>query len=978
MGVISGIAVGVVSSFVYERSKKYVDEKARKYIPALFNKGNEEFLKAEDLEVELVVFKLRENYRKHPAIIRFLDDSVIVENPGIKMILDEIFLGEKFQSFKFDRLVRDFRDRKDNPPLSDGMIEKFTNEIRDSIKDALNQAPKTAPFVLRTAVSQIKCEIEALRKLVETEKSLDTSLFNKDVQSFTLEYLNRWKEHVRKTVIHGIDAVTKKERMRHELLDSFVPIALHENPENVSREDWRGEASEVIKDVKKIVIRGNAGAGKTTLLHWIILNTVNSDEITNKLTKIPIYIPLRRIEKSFGTGYSIEDAILDSMPSQTIRNKVPLNWVEGLRSVSERLIFMLDGLDEVREHNRKFVWELLSDTNEKFQDSSFILTSRNVSAIHLSDGSYRPDIYLNDDNFQEFRSFWRPPSDFFEFVVSPFKNTEVIDLIEKWFEGVDENVIVPALRPKIKLFPERLKTALFSPENIHLLELSRTPLLCALVCMVFFLRNVSLPNSRKELYRTATHLLIEARDEQRGVDVSPEFAEFNLEARLGILNKIAITMQEGATEGEQDQSIEVTKEKVLHWITGLLENDSRKWDFNETELLDFLVERCTIIREPVHNKIDFVHRSFMEFLAADQIVLHREPHAIRNTIFQDEWTNTLQFCMDTETGGVYFAGDLLNELYSAVSELRNGRQRQYIVKILSFLKFLDDIPHKFDTLIEQMLINVLPPQNYSEVEDLLGVPPRILNDALKFEKMSDQITDLQLELSVQLLSRHPSIETKNAILTGYHKLASQDLIQKIHHCGKIELHEHDALLARIRNTSYKGTVIIGADEFADQTIRKNVGREVGIRFPFTGSKFVGWDVLYKCTVVKLFDLTMADIRHMLDSVVTWRFDNCRKLEIHRGNGINFEGLSDLFPNVLEIDITRGMGISLKGIDTLENLENLWLVSMNQPIKVEAKHLPIKLSTIMLSNSTPPVVIGNLDNCELVVDDSESDRSLYVG
>jgi hypothetical protein len=141
-----------------------------------------------------------------------------------------------------------------------------------------------------------------------------------------------------------------------------------------------------------------------------------------------------------------------------------------------------------------------------------------------------------------------------------------------------------------------------------------------------------------------------------------------------LLSRTRLGTQEGSQSVQADQSIEVDKTRVLSWISRLLTSQSAL-GLKAEEYLNFLVERCSVIREPSANRIDFVHRSFMEYLAAEEIVASKEAFQIREKITLDEWWSTLIFCMTTNTGGAYFGSILLKEILEYVLDLRSKRFR---------------------------------------------------------------------------------------------------------------------------------------------------------------------------------------------------------------------------------------------------------------------------------------------------------------
>ena len=157
--------------------------------------------------------------------------------------------------------------------------------------------------------------------------------------------------------------------------------------------------------------------------------------------------------------------------------------------------FLLDGVDELAESTQDNFWKFVRAIVNDFPTAQIIITSRNISVVHLFTGEYRDDIYQSRERFRTAALQWRPPSGFFEFIVSPLTNEEISNFIDRWHTGIDEDLLPFSERSEIKTFPRKLKAEMFLPANRMVLDLSRTPLLCALICMIFFLREGQLPKT---------------------------------------------------------------------------------------------------------------------------------------------------------------------------------------------------------------------------------------------------------------------------------------------------------------------------------------------------------------------------------------------------------------------------------------------------------------------------------------------------
>lgn len=128
----------------------------------------------------------------------------------------------------------------------------------------------------------------------------------------------------------------------------------------------RGKLAEYYQDANgRLLLVGVPGAGKTTLLLQLELELLEKE-----ITRIPVILNLARWSSTFLT---LADWIQEILPSEmglTINKKIATDLV-----AQNRLILLLDGLDEVKEEDRQVCLEAIGAYGE---DASryFILSSR--------------------------------------------------------------------------------------------------------------------------------------------------------------------------------------------------------------------------------------------------------------------------------------------------------------------------------------------------------------------------------------------------------------------------------------------------------------------------------------------------------------------------------------------------------------------------------------------------------------------------
>jgi NACHT domain len=954
--IVESIATGVVSNYVFSIIAANSPERLKKLAPALFFGGPTPLNEAERAFKDARA-KLLKKYSNDAGVQRFLSDKKLREG-SLAPLFNQIFLSKPIVSKELDG---NFYQCFDNPTLArSGGYHIVIDDIINEIRRALLSRSATAPYVIESSLREIQRSIAAIERMTDaysTELKSYSTVFEQGnaIDAYSKYYLSEIKEYLKSIFINGLEMISKKERIIHLIGDAYVPILVH-HVQRSGAEPERSDAFEVMRETRRLIVRGPAGCGKTTLMQWLIWNAepfANEKVTVDQHQMFPIYIPLRRLESAGTIEFTVDSVLYNAMPNDILKRDFPRNWLDTLIERGIDVIVLIDGVDEIAEVNRSHIWRVVRNLSERYPSLRMLITSRHISTVHLADGSYRPEIFLSEEAYQEARSLWNRPDDFFEFIVSPLSNSDIVDLIDKWFNGVDPNLLPRSERDKLATYPDQLKKALFERENAVPLQLARTPLLCSLICLVFFLQLGRLPRNRKQLYELSTLLLVETRDEHKGVRPDPKFYNFNLEKRLRLLKAIALIMQEGSETVQADQSIEVERARVLSWMERLLTGQTTL-KLPADEYIDFLVERCSLIREPSAHHIDFVHRSFMEYLAAEEIVASKQPFQIREKITLDEWWNTLIFCMTTTAGGAFYGSMLLHEIleYLLTSTLKN--KRKFIVKALSLLQYVEGLAQLANETVKSAASQILPPRTETESLDLSAIPVSILEELIPYQKVQVYPSEL-VEHCVSLLCFHEDEEVRRIFLSGYVGLDDRNVINKINQTGKVSVTEHTALFKRIQNRSFTDPVYLTTDDLRDKNLRSAILQSVWIKLPVIGDNFVGWDTVNRCREVRLLSMGQGDLDIMDKSVHIWGFENCKELTILFGHGFNFRHMARLFPKVETIAIQRSSGVHLDGMGKLENLRELWFENCTQAIHIEEDNIPRSLKDLIFFRSVNPVV-----------------------
>ena len=232
--------------------------------------------------------------------------------------------------------------------------------------------------------------------------------------------------------------------------------------------------AEVVLTHSKLMVLGKPGAGKTTLLQYIALNC---DEIEFQPKLVPIFMSLETLAENKRPD---EIDILGYIQNKYCCSKVSEQELESLLTHG-RLLFLVDGLDEVIEEKISSVNSQINHLVDIYSNNRFIVSCRKEFQAYQS------------KKFAPFRYY----------LVADFDKTQRDDFIKQWF---DEVAVIA--QPERSAKANDLIKKLDRQENRRIQELADTPLLLHLICLIFQERG-DLPSKRIDLYREAIDLLLE-------------------------------------------------------------------------------------------------------------------------------------------------------------------------------------------------------------------------------------------------------------------------------------------------------------------------------------------------------------------------------------------------------------------------------------------------------------------------------------
>ncbi|MEU1238372.1 NACHT domain-containing protein [Micromonospora aurantiaca] len=424
---------------------------------------------------------------------------------------------------------------------------------------------------------------------------------------------------------------------------------------------------------KRILLRGEAGGGKTTLLQWIAVRAALRDfprSLPEWNRLVPFFIPLRRY---VGRPLPSPDEFVDEV-GRHMREEMPIGWANSLLSRGNAVV-LVDGVDELPDRQRASAREWLENLVTLYPGSYFVITSRPGAAT----------------------SDWLEKSDFQSYELQPMTQHDVRQFVRHWHEAIRSSEPDASEKVKIRQYEDLLAEQIRNHRHLRLL--AETPLLCALICALHLDRRGQLPLSRLELYDVALDMLLERRDAERRLATEVNLSRTD---KLLILQDISWWfMLNGWSDAQRNQVIERIDAKLQHMPQVYR---------GAQAVFQHLLERSGILREPLVGRVDFVHRTFQEYLAALGALAVDDVSTLISNAHRDQWREVI--VMAAGRAGNRDRRDLIQGILARSDEARRHRSRLTLLAV-GCLESSPEISPDLRATIQERASEILPPKNFT-------------------------------------------------------------------------------------------------------------------------------------------------------------------------------------------------------------------------------------------------------------------------
>ncbi|MGW4647307.1 NACHT domain-containing protein [Kitasatospora sp. NPDC004289] len=364
---------------------------------------------------------------------------------------------------------------------------------------------------------------------------------------------------------------------------------------------------EVLADgaARRLVVLGDPGAGKSTLAKYLALALAGAldrppQELAPLAGYVPLLVELRQYAQERWRERSFED-FLDHVHEQG-RMELPRPVLDHLLAHG-RAVVVFDGLDEV------------------FDPGLRAETARRIAAFATGRPEVRTVVTSREYGY---RSHEFSSAGFSQVMLRDLERAQVEEFVRRWYAAAHPGE--PELASRLA---RRLLDAVREVRAVG--ELASNPLLLTILASIGLGRTI--PRERRKVYEHAVEVLIGRwdRDAKFLTPPGPTDAEaaravewLTTARRFRLLERIARRMQDSA---DRPSGTYVRHDELIEIVVGYLTDHHIgpvAADIAARHVVDHLRTRNFILAHFGGGIYGFVHRTFLEYLAANDVLNRRD------------------------------------------------------------------------------------------------------------------------------------------------------------------------------------------------------------------------------------------------------------------------------------------------------------------------------------------------------------------
>lgn len=503
----------------------------------------------------------------------------------------------------------------------------------------------------------------------------------------------------------------------------------------------------------RVLLRGVAGSGKTTLVQWLAVTAAQQDisvigsgdsALVPLIRRVPFVLPMRTLTRQHDDLPAPEEFL--SRTRCPLAAAQPPGWADRVLAAGRGLI-LVDGTDEapanVRERARRWLQDLLST----YPGNLWLVTSR-PSAV---------------------RDRWLAAEQFTELSLAPMRQHDVTSFIHRWHNAA-RSVSAEEERHLLDAYEVSLNLAVRTKHDLA--RLATNPLMCGLICALHCDRRGYLPSGRKELYEAALSMLLTRRDLERDM-APPDGIELTEEPKIRLLQRLAYKfILNGKSELDRSHAERIIEQTLPGVPVAAAQGDA-------FAIFQHLLLRSGLLREPAVGSIDFIHRTFQDYLGAKAAVEEGDMSLLVLRATESQWEDVIRMAVAHARPGecAEFLMDLLRRGDSATSSYRRS---QLHLLATAAVEHATELAPRVRAAINERAGALIPPRNLAQANDLAGIG----SVALELLPGPDGLTDDEAlftahaamliggDAAIPVLARyqdHATTQVRQLLCTAWHR-----------------------------------------------------------------------------------------------------------------------------------------------------------------------------------------------------------------
>ncbi|MEU0374472.1 NACHT domain-containing protein [Streptomyces sp. NPDC006283] len=446
---------------------------------------------------------------------------------------------------------------------------------------------------------------------------------------------------------------------------------------------------QAVAGADRLLLRGPAGSGKSTLVQWLALNAARrtfGHELDDWNRCVPFVLRLRAFSSNGALPTPDEFLRATGVP---LHGSAPAGWTDRMLTEGRALV-LVDGVDEVPTRQRHRIETWLRNLIAAYPKARYVVTTR-------------PSAVPED---------WLARQDFTAHALLPMERDDVRAFIGHWHDSARRECLTDSERELLDTYETSLRQAVSARRDLG--RLATNPLMCALLCALNRDRRMQLPRARKELYDAALDMLLVRRDTEREI-VGVEGVDLTREEQTALLQRLAYWLiRNGQAEAERAEAVEM----VAEWLAAMPQVQG-----TAEQVFSHLLIRSGLLREPTPGAVDFVHRTFQDYLGAKAAVEARDFGVLVSNAHDDQWDDVVQ--MAVGHARVEERARLLRQLLRRADRAQRHRHR-LVLLAAACLEHAPELDPQVRTTVQERTQEMLPPRSQDDAAELAKVGELVL------------------------------------------------------------------------------------------------------------------------------------------------------------------------------------------------------------------------------------------------------------